>query len=174
MEVRLPIREEYEGHGILSYHLDRWDAFFDLVNGKLLEHVGFVYRGHCDDSWRLRSTLDRLIDLSQKKHAEFDVDEYLESFKLAVRGRRGPHPQPMESNNDWWALGQHFGLSTPLLDWSQNPYVAAYFAFDAEVSHTTRTIFGLDTSELPQFRSAGHPALSKIELFQPLNRDHHK
>jgi hypothetical protein len=54
-------------------------------------------------------------------------DRYLAAFKDAASGLRGPAPATLD-DDQWWALGRHFGLVTPLLDWSELPYVAAYFA----------------------------------------------
>ena len=93
---------------------------------------------------------------------------HLQRFKLSTRGRldprdleerllaptpdyqdgRGEHetedaplgPSPAErEENNWWAVGQHYGLKTPLLDWSTSPYVAAFFAFSEVTPKSERS-----------------------------------
>jgi hypothetical protein len=54
-------------------------------------------------------------------------DRYLWAFKRAAAGLRGPNPADL-SADQWWALGRHFDLITPLLDWTESPYIAAFFA----------------------------------------------
>lgn len=40
-----------------------------------------------------------------------------------------PNKKRNITEDEIWAIGQHYGLPTPLLDWTECPYIAAYFAF---------------------------------------------
>ncbi|UQB76603.1 FRG domain-containing protein [Pseudomonas shirazica] len=112
------------GPSIVEYTLSSWKYFSDFINQEMLDYTTYVYRGHGDSSWKLEPTLDRIIKapISPRRAA------HLERFKFETRGRRGANPARMDSENDWWALGQHHGLATPLLDWTESPFVALFFA----------------------------------------------
>lgn len=64
-----------------------------------------------------------------------------------VNGLPRPSAADREENN-WWAVGQHYGLYTPLLDWTSSPFVAAFFAYETEHPYEEETgeprvIYGL-------------------------------
>lgn len=109
---------------------DEWQEFRDFVEENFTYDKRYVFRGQRDAEWALETTLDRLIkQLPKELQDENVLRNHLERFKKAIRGRRGPNPKSL-TDDEFWALGQHYGLATPLLDWSLAPFIATFFAFN--------------------------------------------
>lgn len=128
--------------------VENWSAFEQLVSEEH-EKLGSgarIYRGHRRFDWQLAATLTREFDggaISETLSAKL-----LARFRLAMRGR-GINLNGNEDENEIWAFGQHFGLATPLLDWTESPFVALFFAFaqeddPAEIKNDSRAIFSLN------------------------------
>ena len=98
-----------------------------------------LYRGLANSEWELSTTLER----SGRRSTA--IAEY-HRIVVAVHRLLGNVDQPrlpiqedldfagdiaekMVTNYGFWAYLRHHGFPSPLLDWSQSPYVAAYFAF---------------------------------------------
>lgn len=168
--------------GIQEFCLDSWHEFFEVSTKVFSCAPAFVYRGQADYSWPLTSTLARL----QRKYStrqnlcggcskEFKrpaltVGQHLTAFKNAIRGRRGPNA-PRLSDDEYWTLGQHHGLATPLLDWTRSPFVALFFAFEEESSHIAtqqssnldfRGVYALSTSTIDWAHDGGPKGLQLL------------
>jgi hypothetical protein len=171
--------EEDTPDGINVVHLLRWRYFSDYINQEMLEFKQFIWRGHASDQWPLESTLDRLLRRTDQLYDAETRKHHLNSFKYSSRGRRGTNPPILLSDNDWWALGQHHGLATPLLDWTTSPYVAAYFAFFSEALKNTprRAVFGVSKTAFERKskeirkrweKKAAPPVVEFIERYRQL------
>lgn len=108
--------------GILEIHAKSWHGFVEYIQDELSNYRAYIYRGQREPEWKLTPSINRIDKIKTLK-----VDT-LHTFKQASRGRRGSSP-PKLKDDEWWALGQHHGLKTPLLDWTESPFIAAFFAF---------------------------------------------
>jgi len=79
-----------------------------------------IFRGEASEAWDL---------LPKASRAEFHGPNWESSFQAWRSKVRELKKLP---GNEWrqLALAQHHGFATPLLDWSCNPLVAAFFAVD--------------------------------------------
>jgi hypothetical protein len=112
---------------LLSYISD------DLVSSRY--RLG--YRGVKNGRWNLSPTLTRYLSQVRAaahkdytKHANFNqdvVDVLYRNFKSNVTINNDIKDSNI-SDLELWQLGQHYGLPSPLLDWSYSPYVALFFS----------------------------------------------
>ena len=139
-----------------SAKVQSWESLLTI-----LQRPGFkktkndlVYRGHAGHDWQLASTLGRLFeagDIPSDKRKQL-----LRQFKLSMRGRGYDLTPLQHDDNEIWAIGQHHGLKTPLLDWTRSPFVALFFAFakfesQAETDENpSRAIFCLNKTRIEE------------------------
>ncbi len=104
-----------------------------------------IFRGHSKPEFKLSSILERRFhppneltdqygkpvgpDFIRNTKNRYDkvAKDILSKFKLLAAGIEGIDLN--KSEDELWALGRHFGLYTPFLDWTESPYIAAFFAF---------------------------------------------
>ncbi len=156
---------------VKEIELRDWDHFKEYFADNYGGKVEYVFRGHGDQEWELASTLTRLANnISSDMTSDFIEKKQLENFRMRIRGLRGRNPSPID-DLELWSLGQHYGLSTPLLDWTFSPYIAAYFAFEQSNSCSSgkRSIYALNKLDLmsdPQFISS-----NGFEFIEPMQDD---
>ena len=91
----------------------------------------YIYRGQANAEWKLCSALERIIgDYWNAEKVKYFEDFSLKSFKPKFHLYNVENYTP-SSKLSWLATMQHYGIPTRLLDFSESPYVALYFALES-------------------------------------------
>ena len=155
--------------------IEHWRDFFKLVDSSLFYRADaqLIFRGQRRWDWQLSPTLGRVPYSKDGKVTIEKANKMHEFFRQAVRGRLSDSSLVDETHwDELWAVGQHYGLKTPLIDWTHSPYVALFFAFNEQdpfyesIDNTYRAIYVLNKSFV---ESKECPEISVLE---PKRDDH--
>ena len=116
-----------------------WNDFNEIINRLDIivpPKIGCIYRGHSDESWKLKPSFHRHFE-------PWPLPKYealLKIERIALGQFRRQAHLHVSSNVinklttvlDWWMLMQHHNAPTRLLDWTRSPYVAAYHACEKD------------------------------------------
>lgn len=83
------------------------------------------FRGHLNAEWKLTPSLFRV----EKPPSEMNL---IKKFKQNATMLLNPRP---DKYIDWLFIMRHYGVPTRLLDWSESPLIATYFAIDGNDSN---------------------------------------
>ncbi|QOR62928.1 FRG domain-containing protein [Sulfurovum sp. ST-21] len=130
---------------------------FEQVTNIISKPTDVLFRGHADSTWKLESTLVRDSDIkvySEEKYhneiaslvkkiyeytgKEWCVPQYINKPYIED-GHRNIFDHPLAY--DFIVYLRHFGFPSPLLDWTENPYIAAYFAYSDNVNANKVAIY---------------------------------
>jgi len=127
-------------------NLNNWEEFRPLVDEIRAKYGNNVlFRGQSNAKWTLQTTLERCRENS------FSVDSYVHHAYLCVNeiesftGKKWDIPSwsdiqyAIEEHSgqfdvhlpvyDYLVYLRHYGFPSPFLDWTESPFIAAYFAY---------------------------------------------
>ena len=113
-----------------------WSEYKQISANDLELDGAIIYRGQRAASWGLVSSLHRTALVRTIPQLKGYADYMLPLVHEAIESwiGRSWNLQSELGLAEFLAFLQHNGFPTPLLDWTQSPYIAAYFAFEG-VNH---------------------------------------
>ncbi len=132
---------------ILDRDVETVDDFLQTVTGG-----NYWFRGHGNFEWDLTPSALRY---KRRKHRGKALDLFREFRKYASSDLQSH--SPTSEKITWMMHAQHYGVPTRLLDWTEKPAVALYFA--CTELQADGAIYLMDPAQLNQLALPLHPKI---------------
>ena len=117
----------------------------------------FIFRGQANAAWQLQSSLERVVGdewdaENAKRFEEYSISEFKSKFHLYDQENVKPNTKLA-----WLAIMQHYGVPTRLVDFTESPYAALYFALETYLPHsaTDFAVIAVDYTAIMEQSLAG-------------------
>jgi len=137
-----------------TIHIHNWSDFESKIGN--LKRREWLFRGQSRASWHLDTSYSRLFrDIqpiienakgSERKFAEAEHERLLVRAFQKNANLYLPFLPERKKTLDWLAIMQHYGTPTRLLDVTLSPYIALYFALEADSGDCC--IFAINHAEI--------------------------
>lgn len=117
----------------MAYQTIRISRIDQLINLFREFDSSWIFRGQMNSEWVIESSLERYL----KKIGFSEFARKLEDFFVCEFSARAHHYISRDllpkTKLGWLSLMQHHGLPTRLIDFTESPFIALFFAFDGLV-----------------------------------------
>jgi len=121
------------------------------------------FRGQSDSNHAIETTLDRQRKFRDDAERNDTIDILLSEFKKEAI-RTGLAFSHLPDGDALELLARHHGLPSPLLDWTESPFIASYFAFEGatRTGSSAVAVWVFDRARLPT-SSSGISLIDDVE-----------
>jgi len=107
---------------IKEYTINSISELLNILENKVVTNDYTLFRGHNDFTWKLLPKIAR--DVIKFRSKVDNESLMIETFKRYAKQFLG---KALQNEWDYFALAQHHGMATRLLDWTTNPLAALWF-----------------------------------------------
>lgn len=122
---------------VKEIHVRSADKAF-LTLEQLAKNFNVCFRGHRLVQWRLESTLARHRKIPPNERTTHELDEMIDNFIVNLTSIGIQLPFSQSDRRSRLEFARHYGIPSPLIDFSSSPYVAVFFAFSGIRPHDAK------------------------------------